>query len=79
MVYQKRQIKKLRPVPKNCPFCNNNTEPEFRDTETLAKYISERGKILAHTRTGLCSRHQRAVTLAIKQARHLSLLPFVNR
>jgi len=78
MAYQRR-FQKLRPVPKNCPFCKNETVPEFQDVETLAKYISERGKILAHTRTGLCSKHQKRVTQAIKQARHLSLLPFVNR
>lgn len=74
-----RRVKKLRPVPKNCPFCGNDTEPSYKDLESIRRYISERGKILAHTRTGICSKHQRHVTREIKRARHLALVPFVNR
>lgn len=72
------RILKLQPVPRNCPFCNNKTSPSYREIETLRRYISDRGKILAHTRTGVCSRHQRQIALAIKHARHIALLPFVN-
>ena len=78
MAYQRRP-RPLRPVPKNCPFCANETEPIYTDVETLRRYMSERGKILAHTRTGICSKHQRAVARVIKQARHIALVPFVNR
>lgn len=76
-MYQKRIRVKI--VPKNCPYCKNKMEPEFRDVEPLKHYISERGKILAHLRTGICSKHQRAVARAIKYARHLALIPFINR
>lgn len=72
-----KRIKK-RIVPRNCPFCNNDLEPDFRELETLRHYVSERGKILAHTRTGICSKHQRSVARAIKHARHLALLPFIQ-
>ena len=72
----RRKIK-VKIVPKNCPFCNTKTEPDFREMEHLGKYISDRGRILAHTRTGVCSKHQRAIAQSIKHARHLALLPFV--
>lgn len=71
----KRIIKKR--VPKNCPFCHTDTVPSMRDLEVLRHYVSERGKIMAHTRTGICSKHQRAITQEVKRARHLALLPFV--
>lgn len=79
MAYQRRNTRPLRPVPKNCPFCASGIGPNFSDTETLARYLSERGKILAHTRTGICSTHQRHLGLAIKHARHLALLPYISR
>jgi len=69
----------LRPVPKNCPFCAGDTNPTVSEVDGLKRYVSERGKILAHTRTGICSKHQRRLARAIKHARHLALLPFVNR
>jgi len=74
----KRQTKKII-TPKNCPFCANGTNPSFKDVKELEKYISERGKIYGRIRTGLCSMHHRRMTLAVKHARHLALLPFVQR
>lgn len=79
MAYQRRQQRFLRPVPKNCPFCASGQGPVFSDAETLRRYLSERGKILAHTRTGICSTHQRALGLAIKHARFLALLPYTSQ
>ncbi|MBI3577212.1 30S ribosomal protein S18 [Candidatus Gottesmanbacteria bacterium] len=72
-------LKRLRPVAKNCQFCNNKTEPDYKDVETLRRYTSERGKLLAASRTGICSKHQRSLTVAIKRARMVALLPFVVR
>lgn len=66
-----------RPVAKNCPFCANKTEPDYKDISVIAKYVTERGKLLGRARTGLCARHQRAVTVAVKRARHIALLPFI--
>lgn len=68
---------KLRPVKKNCPFCNNNTEPDYKRIEEIMVYQTERGKILGKDRTGLCHKHQKRVAVAIKRARHLAYLPFV--
>ena len=62
---------------KVCQFCADKTlKIDYKDTETLRKYISERGKILPRRITGTCTMHQRAVTTAIKRARTVALLPF---
>lgn len=76
---QSRFVRKLRPVPIDCPFCKTDTGPDYKDSVSLAKYLTERGKILGRARTGVCSRHQRAITKAIKRARTVGLLPFVVR
>ncbi len=79
-MFKKRFDKRReRPVAKNCPFCANKTEPDYKDTAALNKYITERGKLLSRARTGLCARHQRGVTVAVKRARSVALLPFVVR
>ncbi len=72
-------IKKLRPVPTNCPFCAAKTNPDYKDAGLLGKYVTERGKILGRARTGLCAKHQRRIEQAIKRARFVALLPFVVR
>lgn len=75
----RRFIKRLRPVARNCQFCDNNTHPNYKEPGVLAKYMSERGKILGRARSGLCSRHQKELTQAIKYARHVAFLPFIVR
>lgn len=63
---------------KVCQFCADKTEViDFKDTEKLKKYITERGKILPKRITGTCAVHQREVTTAIKRARIVALLPYV--
>lgn len=73
-----KRVKKIV-TPRNCPFDKDGSNPNFLDTKQLEKYITERGKIIPASRSGLCSLHQRRVTTAIKYARHLALLPFVQR
>lgn len=68
---------KLKPVKKNCVFCHENREPDYKNYEELRNYMTERGKILGRARTGLCAKHQHRVDLQIKRARHLAYLPFV--
>jgi len=59
----------------DCYFCQRNiNEIDFKDTGLLYKFISGLGKIKARKRTGVCSKHQRKLTRAIKRARHLGLL-----
>lgn len=72
----KRTIKRVR---KDCIFCKQKKEPDYKETESLRRYISERGKITGNKYTGICHRHQLKVTIAIKRARYLALLPFIVR
>lgn len=65
--------------PKDCYFCKEKKEPAFADVEILRRFITERGKIIGRTRSGLCAKHQKRLTLSIKHARHLALLPFIER
>lgn len=71
--------KKVRPVARNCHYCNNKIEPDYKDITLLGKYLTERGKILGRAKTGVCSKHQRELEAAIKRARHMALLPFLVR
>lgn len=60
-----------------CSFCVDKIpEVDYKDVGRLRKYITERGKILPRRITGNCARHQRQLTVAIKRARHVALLPF---
>ena len=62
---------------KVCGFCVDKVESiDYKDVVRLRRYISERAKILPRRVTGTCARHQRELTVAIKRARHLALLPF---
>ena len=69
-----------RPVhrrKKVCVFCGKDNVIDYKDTAKLKKYVSERGKILPRRITGNCAKHQRALTVAIKRARHVALMPYV--
>lgn len=68
-----------RPRRKVCAFCSDKIEMiDYKDTQRLRRYLSERGKIVPRRVTGTCARHQRQLTTAIKRARHLALLPYVT-
>jgi small subunit ribosomal protein S18 len=58
--------------------CKENNEIDYKDVAKLRKYVSERGKILPRRITGNCAKHQRALTVAVKRARHMSLMPYVQ-
>ena len=62
---------------KVCVFCGEkNGEIDYKDVAKLKRYVSERGKILPRRITGNCAKHQRALTVAIKRARHVALMPY---
>ena len=64
---------------KVCGFCVDKVENiDYKDIARLRRYMSERGKILPRRVTGTCTRHQRELTVAIKRARHLALLPYTT-
>lgn len=65
-------------VKKQCYFCSNKLSTvDYKDAQTLRRFMSPHAKILNHNRTGTCPKHQRMVTKALKHARHMALLPFV--
>jgi small subunit ribosomal protein S18 len=66
-------------APKKCVFCEEKKTPNYGDSATLQKFLTERGKIIGRVRSGLCAKHQRQLTESIKYARHLALLPFIGR
>jgi len=62
---------------KVCKFCTQKAHIDYKDSDTLRRYTTERGKILPRRITGTCSKHQRALAVNIKRARALALLPYV--
>lgn len=72
-----KKEKGRRPKRKVCAFCVDKIETiDYKDVARLKRFITERGKILPRRITGNCARHQRQLTVAIKRARNLALLPF---
>ena len=69
-----------KPRRKVCAFCVDKVENI--DYKTIGKYsrkvLSERAKIIPRRVTGTCARHQRQLTVAVKRARHIALIPFAN-
>lgn len=66
-----------RPRKKVCSFCVDKVESiDYKDVAKLRRYTTERGKILPRRISGNCAKHQRQVTVAIKRARNIALLPF---
>ena len=64
---------------KVCTFCTEaDAVIDYKDVNKLKRYVSERGKILPRRITGNCAKHQRALTVAIKRARHIALMPYVQ-
>ncbi|MFQ3547218.1 MAG: 30S ribosomal protein S18 [Termitinemataceae bacterium] len=62
---------------KVCRFCAQKQKIDYKDSDTLRRYTTERGKILPRRITGTCAKHQRELAVAIKRARIIALLPFV--
>ena len=73
----KSQFRGRKAKRKVCAFCVDKLEHiDYKDISRLRKFISERAKILPKRITGNCAKHQRQLTIAIKRARHVALLPF---
>ncbi|WP_114544322.1 30S ribosomal protein S18 [Candidatus Similichlamydia laticola] len=63
---------------RKCPFMSaKRTEVDYKDTETLLKFVTERGKILPRRITGVCALMHRRLVRAIERARYMALLPYV--
>ena len=62
---------------KVCSFCIEHLDHiDYKEVPRLRRYLSDRAKILPRRMTGTCAKHQRALTVALKRARHMALLPF---
>lgn len=62
-----------------CQFCVDKvTGVDYKDIAKLRKYVSERGKILPRRVTGNCAKHQRAMTMGVKRARHMALMVYTQ-
>lgn len=60
-----------------CAFCVDKVEHiDYKDVNMLKRFMSDQGQIQSRRRTGTCARHQRRLTIAMKRARHLALLPY---
>jgi small subunit ribosomal protein S18 len=72
-----RPFRNRKAKKKVCNFCVDKVDSiDYKDVAKLRRYISERAKILPRRATGTCAKHQRQLTLAIKKARHIALLPY---
>ena len=67
-------------TPRVCPFCKSKVKSiDYKQSDQMRRYVTERGKIKARRKIGTCARHQRMLSIAIKRARHLALLPFTTQ
>ena len=66
-------------VQKDCVFCKNDLEIDYKNIELLARYISSRGKILSRRISGNCAKHQRKIAREVKRARFLDLIPYTGK
>ena len=71
------RFRKMR--KKVCPLCaNKDLVLDYKNADVMKKFINDKGKILPRRTTGACSKHQRDITLAIKRARAIAILPYSN-
>jgi small subunit ribosomal protein S18 len=74
---KKKQRKIIRrAIATSCYFCENNVIPDYLTVDQLTPFMTDRAKIIGTDFSGLCAKHQRKLSIAIKRARHLALLPF---
>lgn len=78
MIKDRKKQLRASAKDKKCSFCVQKQEKiTWQDYEKLRESLSARGRITGKAYTGVCARHQKALATAVKQARHLALLPFV--
>jgi len=70
---------RIKGKEKGCLFCKSKTVPRWEDSEKMKEFLSSQSKIINRQFSGVCMKHQKMLTRAIKQARHLALLPFVTK
>ena len=74
-----RPFRTRKAKKKVCQFCVDKVaDIDYKDVAKLRRYVSERAKILPRRITGTCAKHQRQLTVAIKRARHIAILPYIS-
>ncbi len=66
-------------IKKDCVFCKNELDLDYKNIELLSRYVNPRGRIISRRISGNCAKHQRKLAKEIKQARFINLLPYVGR
>lgn len=75
----RRERKKYVPKRKVCPFCvDRSRKIDYKEVDALRRFISDRGKMEPRHRTGVCAKHQRILSVTLKRARFLALLPYTS-
>ncbi|MBT4512808.1 MAG: 30S ribosomal protein S18 [Chloroflexi bacterium] len=65
------------PKRKVCPFCvDSSRKIDYKEVDSLRRFVSDRGKMEPRHRTGVCAKHQRLLSATLKRARYLALLPY---
>ncbi len=71
---------RFAPKRKVCAFCVDKVDDiDYKEVGRLRRFISDRGRIDPRRKTGTCAKHQRVLSIALKRARHLALLPYTTR
>lgn len=73
-----RQVRRIK-APDECFFCKEKLTPDYKDYQNLTNFLTDRAKIVGRRRSGICSKHQRGLSMEVKRARHLGLIPFSAR
>lgn len=71
---KRRSKRKSREAPAECFYCKQQAQPDYKDWEILGRFLTPRGKIIGRQRSGLCAKHQRELSVAVKRAREVALL-----
>lgn len=69
----------IKPLYSKCPFCAEKTVPDYKDYEKLKGFLTSRARIYSVTASGVCMKHQKKLSISVKRARFLGLLPYVER
>lgn len=76
---EKKPTRKAVKKPSGCYFTETNTVPNYKDVLVLKRFLTERGKVLPASVSGISSRYQRVLSREIKKARYMALLPYTDR
>ena len=69
----------MRRAQKSCPFCETRVRfIDYKEDRTLGRFITDHGKILPSRLSGVCARHQRQLSTAVKRARYLAIIPYIR-